>query len=169
MFVKPIENSLELKKGFSPKNGGLSEYSNLIFSFIFSKSFGFLRWYPERGHLELSEFFGEFSSECHEILFLGQLLGIFPLIIVVWHCFKVKIEISTKNKKVFFCWKRLLRESFKVTLKEIGKEKKFWNFFHPFEFFHLDTLCYNDRYWKSSTGFTLNDSDDSFAISDDLS
>eukprot|EP00493_Phyllostaurus_siculus_P024700 UN25041 len=39
MFVKPIKNFLEaFEKSFSPKNGGLSEYSNSILSFIFSKS-----------------------------------------------------------------------------------------------------------------------------------
>ena len=48
---------------------------------------------------------------------------------MVWRYFKVETEISTKNKKVFFAEKELLRESFKVTLKEIGKEKKIWNFF----------------------------------------
>ena len=39
MFVKPIENFLEaFEKSFSPKIGALSEYSNPILSFIFSKS-----------------------------------------------------------------------------------------------------------------------------------
>ena len=39
VFVKSTENFLEdFEKSFNPKNGVLSEYSNLILSFIFSKS-----------------------------------------------------------------------------------------------------------------------------------
>ena len=70
---------------------------------------------------------------------------------------------------MFFAEKLLLRESFKVTLKEIGKEKKFETFFHRFRFFHLDTFWYDDRYGKPSPGSTLHDSNDGLAISDDLS
>ena len=38
MFVKSTENFLDAfeKKSFSPKNGGLSEYSNPILSFVFT-------------------------------------------------------------------------------------------------------------------------------------
>ena len=39
-----------------------------------------------------------------------------------------------KNKKMFFAEKRLLRESFKVALKEIGKEKKLKTFFTDSDF-----------------------------------
>ena len=39
MFLKSIENFLEaLEISFSPTNGGLSKYSNMILSFIFSES-----------------------------------------------------------------------------------------------------------------------------------
>ena len=36
---------------------------------------------------------------------------------------KVKSKNSIKNEKVFFAEKCVLRERFKVTLKEIGKEE----------------------------------------------
>ena len=54
---------------------------------------------------------------------------------MVWWYFKVKSEISIKNEKVFFAEKRVLRERFKVALKEIGKEKIFEIFFINFDFF----------------------------------
>ena len=54
---------------------------------------------------------------------------------IVWWYFKIKTEISIKNEKVFFAEKRILRERFKVALKEIGKENFFWKFFHLFRFF----------------------------------
>ena len=60
----------------------------------------------------------------------------FHLVITIWRYFKVETDILTKNEKVFFIEKRLLRESFKVALKEIGKERKFENFFFiDFDFF----------------------------------
>ena len=88
---------------------------------------------------------------------------------MVWWYFKVKSKISIKNEKVFFAEKRVLREFFKVALKEIGKEKFFWNFFHRFWFLYLDTFWYNDRYWKPSPGSTLHDSNGNLVILDDLS
>ena len=81
----------------------------------------------------------------------------------------LKPNFRQETKKCFFAEKRLLRESFKVTLKEIGKEKIFEIFFHRFRFFHLDTFWYDDRYWKVSPGSTLHDSNNGLAISDDLS
>ena len=36
--------------------------------------------------------------------------------------FKVRTDISIENEKVFFAEKRVLRERFKVALKEIGKK-----------------------------------------------
>ena len=65
--------------------------------------------------------------------------------------------------------KQLLRESFKVALKKIREEEIIVNFFHRFRFFHLETFWYDDRYWKSSPGSTLHDSNDGLVIFDILS
>ena len=42
-------------------------------------SFAFLKWPPYYGHSRTWDFFREFSSESHRILFLGQLLGVFSI------------------------------------------------------------------------------------------
>ena len=48
-------------------------------SLIFDYSRHFLKWYTILGYSETSDFFREFSSESHRILFLGQLLGVFSV------------------------------------------------------------------------------------------
>ena len=69
----------------------------------------------------------------------------------------------------FFAENQLLRERFKVALKEIGKEKIILKIFSSISIFYLDTFWYDDRYWKPSPGSTLHDSNDGLAIFDDLS
>ena len=68
-------------------------------------------------------------------MFLGELLGAFSVKNRGLTIYKVESEISIKNEKVFFAEKRVLRERFKVALKEIGKEKLKKNFFIDFDFF----------------------------------
>ena len=74
-----------------------------------------------------------------------------------------------KNEKMFFAENQLLRERFKVTLKEIGKEKIILKFFYQFRFFYLDKIWNDDRYWESSPGSTLHDSNNGWSKFDDLS
>ena len=94
-----------------------------------------LRWFPNRGHFATCLFNTEKRSESHRILFLDQLWVFFCQSgIVVWQYFKVTSKTSIINEKVFFAEKQLLRERFKVVLKETGKEKMFWNYFHRFNF-----------------------------------
>ena len=74
-----------------------------------------------------------------------------------------------KNEKgVFFAEKHVLRERFKVALKEINKKKNL-KFFSSISIFYLDTFWYHDRYSKQSPGSTLHDSNNGLAIFDDLS
>ena len=82
-------------------------------------------------------------------------------------------DFIVSNKKfkkfVFLAENQLLRERFKVTLKEIGKEKIILKFFSSISIFCLDTFWYDDRYWKPSPGSTLHDPNDGWAIFDNLS
>eukprot|EP00493_Phyllostaurus_siculus_P001329 UN01337 len=64
-------------------------------------SFAFLKCPTLYGHFGTSEFFREFSSESHRILFLGKLLGVFSIRNSGLMIFKVKSKISMKNKKCF--------------------------------------------------------------------
>ena len=71
---------------------------------------------------------------------------LFPFGNTILQYFKVKRDFSTKNEKVIFAPKQLLREPFKVALKEIGKEKIILKFlFYRFRFFRLETFSYGDR------------------------
>ena len=71
---------------------------------------------------------------------------------------------------MFFAETHFLRQSFKVALKEIGKEKVILKFLKSnFDFFYLDKIWNDDRYWEPSPGSTLHDSNNGWAIFDDLS
>ena len=48
-------------------------------SFAEVQSQHFLTWSRDLGYFDTSDFFREFSSESHRILFLGQLLGVFSV------------------------------------------------------------------------------------------
>ena len=78
-------------------------------------------------------------------------------------------EKKSEKKIVFFSENQLLRERFKVTLKENGKEKIILKFFKRSRFSYLDAFWYDDTYWKPSPGSTLHDSNINWDIFDDLS
>ena len=61
------------------------------------------------------------------------------------------------------------KKRLKEILKEIGKENKFWIFFHRIRIFCLDEFWYDDRYWKASPGSTLNVFNNGLAIFYDCS
>ena len=122
-------------------------------------------------YFRITQYTGFFVNFRHKIIgsfFCVNFEVLFQSGILLWWYFNVKSNISMKNEKVFFAENQLLRERFKVTLKEIGKEKIILKFFHRFRFFYLDTFWYNDRYWKPSPWSTLHDFNDGLAIFDDL-
>ena len=79
---------------------------------------------------------------------MGQLLGVFSVGNSGMMIFQDQIRnFDKKRKSVFFAEKRVLRERFKVALKEIAKKIFFFgNFFHRFRLFCLDTFWYDNRY-----------------------